>query len=145
MRTLPNVRLVKRIHAMVVGVFAAAPLAACGSLVAQRQDMLIPACEWPAGANTFDAGSGSGCTPSSMFQICEVPSGSVLHADGTITTPSGETVTCSDACAPTEYSLKCVGSGPPASSIPAPDPALGCTSVGIPTPSNVLFYCCPCR
>jgi len=77
-----------------------------------------------------------------MFDICEVPSGSLLDADGSITTPDGGVVRCSDYCSPTQYALTCYGPEPGAISSPAP--SLGCTVIPIPTPSGELFYCCPC-
>jgi hypothetical protein len=104
--------------------------------------MKIPACAWPAAADTFAASSNTGCYPRSMFQVCEVPEGSVVYADGTITTPAGATVACEDACSPSEYSLSCYG--PPDGQLPAPVPSLGCRAIPIPTPPNALFYCCPC-
>jgi hypothetical protein len=77
-----------------------------------------------------------------MFEICEVPNGSVVNSDGTVTTPAGETVTCDDACSPSEYSLSCYWrpDGLPA----APPPSLDCRLIPVPTPPNALFYCCPC-
>jgi hypothetical protein len=102
----------------------------------------IPVCTWPAAADTFDSSSSTGCYPRSMFQVCEVPDGSVVHADGTITTPGGTTVTCDDACSASEYSLSCYwrSDGQPA----APAASLDCRLIPIPTPATALFYCCPC-
>lgn len=121
--------------------------AACGSTSAGggdlRGDVLIPVCAWPAAADSFDPASGTGCLPRSMSQICAVPSGSVVHADGSITTPDGETVTCVNACSPAEYSLACHGSSLPGT-IPDPDPSLACRVVPVPTPPDSLFHCCPC-
>ena len=134
-----------------ISVMGSLLLGGCGSTESKdvpaglRGDMLIPACSWPASANTFDAASGAGCLPKSMFQVCQVSEGSTLHPDGTITTPEGYTVTCQDACAPTEYTLECTGTGWPDISIPAPDPSLACRVQTMPTSPWVLFYCCPCR
>jgi hypothetical protein len=130
-------------------VFAAALLAlACGGSstdTAARRDLVIPACTWPAAADTSDAASRTGCAPRSMFQVCEVPSGSVLHGDGTITTPDGRSVTCTSACAPAEYVLTCTGAAPAPAAIPSPAASLGCRAIPIPTPPNALFWCCPCQ
>jgi hypothetical protein len=41
-------------------------------------------------------------------------------------------------CAAAQYTLTCHG----ASAVPAP--GLQCAVVPIPTPANVLYYCCPC-
>jgi hypothetical protein len=127
----------------------AALVVACGSGGSEPTgdgDLLIPACAWPAAADTYSEESGTGCLPRSMFEICHVPSGSVVHADGSITTPTGETVTCVDECSPTEYALGC--SGPLSAGIPGPipdpDPSLRCRVIPVPTPPTELFYCCPC-
>ncbi len=129
-----------------VGAALAALLGGCGAPDAggngRGSDMVIPACSWPASADTRDVATNVGCLPRSMFQICEVPSGSVIHADGTITTPSGGTVTCRDPCSPLEYALECLGDMP--ATIPQPDASLHCRTIPIPTPPTVLFYCCPC-
>jgi hypothetical protein len=73
-------------------------------------------CRWPAAANTFaSADAGlSGCMPSTGGNICT----------------GGQ------------YTLTCHGNAtsPPS----APDATLKCSGVPIPTPANVLFYCCPC-
>ncbi len=116
------------------------------STTQQHTGDTIPACTWPAGADTFEDASSTGCKPRSVFQICEVPSGSTIEADGAIESPDGAAAQCSDACTATEYELSCEGStdGGPGGAIPQPDPSLGCTVIPIPTPSNALFYCCPC-
>ena len=122
---------------------AAALSASCasGDGASERGDRLIPACAVPAAANTYDAGTGVGCSPRTMFQVCEVPSGSIVHADGTITTPAGTTVSCSNRCTPEEYALDCTGL---VAEHPVPDPALGCEVIPVPTPGNAAYYCCPC-
>jgi len=117
-------------------------LAACGS-DGSNSDRVLTAAEWPAAADTYGAEAGIGCLPRSMLQVCEVPEGSVLHADGSITTPAGQNVRCDPACRFSEYSLNCHGGPDPAAEIPVPADSLGCRAVPIPTPSNVLFYCCP--
>lgn len=56
-------------------------------------------------------------------------------------------------CSPTGCQSLCGGGQTPVTcsrgpamtgEIPAPDASAGCTIVVIPTPSNELFYCCPC-
>jgi hypothetical protein len=84
------------------------------------------ACTWPPTANTTDGGSGPGCVPKPEFKICE-----------------GSPKKCHDACTAAEYSLTCTGSGTPAT-IPDPPASLDCKAIAIPTPSNQLYYCCPC-
>jgi len=87
------------------------------------------ACTWPAAADTATDGGSSGyagCLPSAPAQICQ------QAADGS--------ESCKPLCGASDYELSCRGAG----SVPAPDPSLGCTIIPIPTPSNALFYCCPC-
>jgi hypothetical protein len=136
-----------------LGLIAAALLGiGCGSHVAPSEDdrgMLIPACSWPAAADTSDPTTRAGCQPRSIFQLCEVPNGSYIHADGTITTPDGTTVTCDSACGPTDYAMFCRSEtpsiDPPTSSpMPTPDPSLGCRILPIPTPPSLTVYCCAC-
>ena len=57
------------------------------------------------------------CAADPSFQICG---------------PSG----CEDPCSASDIAMTCTGA--------TPDSALGCTSITIPTPFNVLFFCCPC-
>jgi hypothetical protein len=71
-------------------------------------------CRVPAAANTF-VGSDAGAT-------------------GCLPSTSG------NLCGASQYTLACHGEPP----IPAPDGMLKCSIVPIPTPRNVLFYCCPC-
>jgi hypothetical protein len=133
---------------VLVGLGAAGVFAACSPSVPSKgvtEGDLIPACTWPTAADTFNADAGEGCSPRSMFDICEVPSGSTILADGGVLTPDGGVEVCSDACSPTEYELTCNSASPDTGDqIPAPDPSLGCKAIPIPTPSNVLFFCCPC-
>jgi len=131
--------------ASLAALFALACGSESGTNESDRGAIVIPACNWPASANTLTAESETGCLPRSMFQICGVPSGSVVHADGSITTPEGETVACTNACSPTEYSLECRGTGSTGAAVPAPDPALSCRAIPVPTPPNLVFHCCPCH
>jgi len=121
-------------------------LAACGSSSehASPSDVVLREPKIPAAANTYSSSSGAGCLPRSMLQICAVPDGSILHADGSITTPSGQTIAaCHPACPFSEYYLECNAGPQLGAEIPAPADALGCRVVPLPTPSSVLFYCCP--
>lgn len=52
---------------------------------------------------------------------------------------------CSSMCSGSQYEMVCRGLGAPGSSIPQPDSTLGCQIIVMPTPSNELFYCCPCE
>jgi hypothetical protein len=77
------------------------------------------ACVYPAGSDTStDAGSGNfvGCQPGPASNMCDQSS----------------------------YTMTCHGSGTMPASIPQPASALNCKVIPIPTPSNALFYCCPC-
>ena len=58
-----------------------------------------------------------GCAADPSFQVCG---------------PSG----CDDPCSASAIAMTCTGA--------TPDSALGCTSITIPTPFDVLFFCCPC-
>jgi hypothetical protein len=81
-------------------------------------------CQAPAGISTGADAAAPGCVADPSFKICG---------------PS----TCQSACSASEVAVTCTGAsqfGP----IPAPDAALGCTVLPVPTPSDVLFYCCPC-
>jgi len=112
---------------------------------------LIAACSWPSAADTFNTNTGTGCSPRTMFEICQVPGGSVVTAAPqgdlvSIETPDGGVVSCSDYCSAAQYALSCHGAASPDSipTIPSPAPALNCNVVPIPTPSTLLVYCCPC-
>jgi hypothetical protein len=104
------------------------------------------ACAWPASVTQVGDASIAGCWAQATINICEVPNGGTVNAqDGTITSPDGKPVTnaCHDACSASEYALTCTGevqSYP----IPSPESSLGCRAIPVPTPSNRLFYCCPC-
>lgn len=110
---------------------------------------VMPACTSAASADTFDSATGLGCQARSMLEVCQVPSGSTVNSDGTITTPDGSSVVCTPTCTASEFSMSChapIGAtGPVNVAIPAPAAALGCKIVPLPTPPNVLNYCCPCQ
>jgi len=54
------------------------------------------------------------------------------------------------SCSSSEYALDCMGdiqrfdSGCQMKTMPGPDSSLGCRVLPLPTPPNVLYYCCPC-
>jgi hypothetical protein len=101
------------------------------------------ACVYPANADTFSDASPVGCKPGPTAQTCQVSSGATILPDGGV---ANGTETCSPDCGPSQYELSCTSGpvGPQPNAIPSPDPSLGCTDIGEPTPSNYLFYCCPC-
>jgi hypothetical protein len=82
------------------------------------------ACQSPPGVSEAPDAAVAGCFRSS-FQIC-----------------TGD-ASCQPACGASDYSLTCTGASA-FGSIPEPDATLGCTVLPVPTPSSVLFYCCPC-
>lgn len=106
-------------------------------------DMFIPECRVPAAADTARTGTAGGCAPRTMLQVCGVPEGTAVHADGSLTTPAGENIACADPCAPGEYLLRCSGEAALAD-VPTPDPTLGCRILPIAA-SNALSFCCACR
>ena len=99
-----------------------------GNGSAELQGALVPACTWPAAADTVNAGTGAGCEAQARFQVCQVSSGGAES--------------CQDSCTPAEYALTCTGES--TGSMPAPDPSLKCKIIPVPTPPNKAFYCCPC-
>ena len=104
-------------------------------------------CVWPASFTSSGDASSVGCWAKPTHNICKVPNGGSYNAqDGTIRGPDGQVVTdaCQDACSASEYALTCMGDVMMPASMPSPDTSLGCTAIPVPTPSNVLFYCCPC-
>lgn len=105
------------------------------------------ACVWPASVTQTDDAGAVGCWARATFNICQVPNGGSVNAqDGTITGPDGKPVTnaCHDACSGSEYALTCTSATLLSAPIPVPDVSLGCSVIPIPTPSDALFYCCPC-
>jgi hypothetical protein len=105
-------------------------------------------CSWPSSLTSSGDASTVGCWANQTHNICKVPNGGSFNAqDGTIRGPDGQVVTdaCQDVCLASEYALRCTGDWMMPASIPSPDASLGCTIIPVPTPSNVLFYCCPCE
>jgi hypothetical protein len=118
-------------------------LCACGN-TSSDAGTSSAACNWPATADTFDASVNQGCKPHPTFEICQVPNGSLILADGGVVTPDGGMVDCNNACSSTQYSLTCSSAAVFGETIPSPDPSLDCAIIPISTPSNFDFYCCPC-
>jgi hypothetical protein len=97
-------------------------------------------CAYPANAKTDGDASGNGCFAGPPASSCQVSNGATVLADGGV---ENGTETCQSLCAAGQYELTCRSSGL-AGPIPDPDSSLGCQAIRIPTPSNELFYCCPC-
>ena len=58
---------------------------------------------------------------------------------GMLCAPTG----CQSLCSGGDVPVTCLGPSP-TGPIPEPDDRAGCAIITIPTPSNALFYCCPC-
>jgi hypothetical protein len=85
--------------------------------------------------------AGEGCLVQTL-EICPVPNGSTVEGDGAVITPDGAPPpSCQSDCAPGTLPVTCTS---PSADL-APDPALNCRVVPMPTPAGVLFYCCPCQ
>lgn len=81
-------------------------------------------CNAAAGLSLASDAAAPGCKADPAFQSCST---------------SG----CKSACAGSELPVACTGDSS-GGTIPEPDAAFSCTVIPIPTPSNELFYCCPC-
>jgi hypothetical protein len=96
-------------------------------------------------AGTSDGTGGASCRwPESLDLLSD---GGVAEAPGCYVARTGESCGpegCQSTCASYEYMLSCYGDVSMPGSIPEPESSLGCAIVPIPTPENVLFYCCPC-
>jgi uncharacterized protein YceK len=103
-------------------------------------DASTETCHYPANVEAASDAAGAGCLASPPHSICQVSNGATIEADGSV---SGGTESCQPLCPASNYELTCTGA-PIMGSIPDPDPSLKCQVIPIPTPSNVLFYCCPC-
>jgi hypothetical protein len=117
--------------------FAVIVTVSCGGSGKTAQD---PVCRYPANADTDD-GSMAACRAGPPGQICEVSNGATINgADGGVT---GGTESCQGLCSAGQYELTCMSSGI-SGAIPDPAASLSCQIIPLPTPSNTLFYCCPC-
>jgi hypothetical protein len=92
------------------------------------------ACNYPASVEVNADPTGSGCFAKTPGQICQVSNGATILLDGGV---SGGTESCQSMCGASQYEMTCRNVSGPADS-------LGCQVIPIPTPANVLFYCCPC-
>jgi len=104
-------------------------------------------CKYLANVETAGDASASGCFAGPSGQICQVSNGAsvtVLEDGGS--SISGGTESCASLCPSAQYELTCrsYGIADLMGPIPNPDSTLRCTIIPIPTPSNALFYCCPC-
>jgi hypothetical protein len=97
-------------------------------------------CTYPAAAKAGTPALGMGCFAAPAGQSCEVSNGATVTIDGGV---ENGTETCTSQCSASEYEVTC-NSGSIMGSIPDPDPSLNCQAIREPTPSNLLFYCCPC-
>jgi hypothetical protein len=97
-------------------------------------------CHYPANVEAASDAASVGCLASPPHAICQVSNGAMIGADGSVT---GGTESCQPICPASNYELTCIGAQI-MGSIPDPDPSLKCQVIPIPTPSNALFYCCPC-
>jgi hypothetical protein len=81
------------------------------------------------------------CYERSRLLICPVPSGSTVELNGSVETPDGAAVTCTDTCLPSQYTLLCYG---PSQADKLPDPSLDCQRIAAMTTGDEQSYCCPC-
>lgn len=119
----------------------------CGSNQLDDVSKDAGACTLPPGVTALGDAGGVGCRAQASFSVCQVPNGGSINAqNGTILGPDGMPVSnaCHDVCSASEYALTCTGASLSPSTIPSPASWLGCKVIPGPTPSNELFYCCPC-
>lgn len=105
----------------------------CGGKLAPDVDVADSALE----DVVVQADAGNACTP---FDAASLPMGDASAVGcfaGTLTI-NGMT-----ACSSDKYELTCTGNVP-TQPIPRPPETAECSAVPIPTPENVLFYCCRC-
>jgi hypothetical protein len=99
------------------------------------------ACHYPSNVDVNANPSGPGCFAGPARQICQVTNGATVLPDGGV---SGGTESCRSLCGASQYEMTCTSATLSPSPIPAPASSLGCQIIPILTPSDVLFYCCPC-
>jgi hypothetical protein len=92
-------------------------------------------CHYPASVQVSSDASGPGCFAHTPGMICQVSNGATVLPDGGV---ANGTETCSSLCGTSDYEMTCMNTSA------EPDPSLGCQVIPIPSPSDVLFYCCPC-
>ena len=112
-------------------------------------DAVVPDSAAPDSAATDVVSVGKDAAQESISpdaaRVCLYPAG----ADTSVEGGNGSFVGCrpgptQDLCDPSSYTMTCVASGLTPVSIAQPASALNCKVVPGPTPSNTLFYCCPC-
>ena len=132
------------LHLCVMRAFVLLPflIAACsGATAPGTSEADGGTCNYPASVVVDTNPSGSGCFASPPGQICQVSNGATINlTDGGATEG---TQSCSSLCGRSRYEMTCRGTAP-IGTIPSIDPSLDCQVIPIPTPSNTLFYCCPC-
>lgn len=102
--------------------------------------LLLPAC----GLFSSDGTTGGACESSfPSWPDAGTPMTAGCYADGT-TQICQQGGSCSDLCSDGEETVTCTSGSEMSGTIPAPPESAGCMIVTIPTPSNALFYCCPC-
>jgi hypothetical protein len=119
---------------------SAGPSTGASSTTGQGAVDSTETCHYPANVEAASDAAGAGCLASPPHSICQVSNGATIEADGSVT---GGTESCQPICPASNYELTCTGAQI-LGSIPDPDPSLKCRAIPIPTPPNVLFYCCPC-
>jgi hypothetical protein len=122
----------------------AVPLTVTADVDGQADGSQGPACQPPAGANTFSDASLVGCFPVPTGKFCIVSNGSHVSADGSVT---NGTENCQATCDSSHYELECLNAisvPPPPGPLPAPDSSLNCVPTQGLTPANSNYYCCPC-
>lgn len=72
---------------------------------------------------------------------CTIPPAANTFQQADASATGCQPSTGGNLCFASQYTLSCHGN---TGAISTPDPALKCTVVAVPTPSNELFYCCPC-
>jgi len=96
----------------------------------------MPACGGDAESRPT---SGASLAPMCQARPDPATPGCFANPSSMLCSPTG----CQSLCAGGQTPVTCTRSGQ-TGPIPAPDAGAGCTIVAIPTPSNELFYCCPC-
>lgn len=118
--------------------------------VGQDAEQKPPAADGPISASICVTFSGqaapcAGIPDAAIGNVCPYPPGSDTSSD----TGKGNFVGCrpgpaSNFCDQSWYTMTCNSAGTMPSSIPEPANSLACKVLPIPTPSNTLYYCCPC-
>jgi hypothetical protein len=114
--------------------------ATTSSTAQQQTNHEIAVCAYPSGIET-DAGATDACVAGPPGQSCAVSNGATILPDGGV---ENGTKTCTPQCDSSHYELRCSSSIGSQTPLPSPASSLGCTVIAEPTPSNALFYCCPC-